>query len=344
LAGGFRGNEGGNGVTEVRTGAGQALFDVDGRPLPEFHLPEEVTVEPFDRDSDRARSGEFSQPQAQAEAATRRVFPSEVPPDSPERIPPEPAGKNGRHAAHVPQPDALRDVSRGGEAAVAQPQETADGKTGSAPGNPSNNGVPEPLPPQANLNTPPAAQRLVGMPVIDDPGSPGKAAVPDHMGPREGGSSDPTATLRAAAPPPRPDAFLWQFHYGGRPGPLAFRNWVHLNLQDPALGRMRWQIHLGGGQVSAETVVESARVQSLLQSHQGGLENRLNALNLEVTGLEVSVGEGFHGFSASHGRRESGGIPLPGNKGEKGSVPEPEQVSVTGVFRSGADAAVDVYV
>jgi flagellar hook-length control protein FliK len=81
---------------------------------------------------------------------------------------------------------------------------------------------------------------------------------------------------------------------------------VHMRIQDEELGPMRWHIHLSGGRITAEAIVETARVQELLQNHQDVLEAKLNAMGVEVEGFDVSVGEGSERFEASSDPEDSG--------------------------------------
>jgi flagellar hook-length control protein FliK len=87
------------------------------------------------------------------------------------------------------------------------------------------------------------------------------------------------------------------------------RDAVHMRIQDEELGPMRWHIHLSGGRITAEAVVETTRVQELLQNHQNVLEAKLNAMGVEIEGFDVSVDEGsqrFEAFSEPDGSGHSG--------------------------------------
>jgi flagellar hook-length control protein FliK len=87
------------------------------------------------------------------------------------------------------------------------------------------------------------------------------------------------------------------------------RDSVHMRIQDEELGPMRWHIHLRGGRITAEAIVETSRVQELLQNHQDVLEAKLNAMGVEVEEFDVSVDEGSHRFAAfseSDGSRHTG--------------------------------------
>jgi hypothetical protein len=87
------------------------------------------------------------------------------------------------------------------------------------------------------------------------------------------------------------------------------RDAVHMRIQDEELGPMRWHIHLRGGRITAEAIVETSRVQQLLQNHQDVLEAKLNAMGVEVEEFDVSVDKGSHRFAAfseSDGSRHTG--------------------------------------
>lgn len=76
------------------------------------------------------------------------------------------------------------------------------------------------------------------------------------------------------------------------------RDAIHMRIQDEELGPMRWQIHMRGGRITAEAIVETTRVQELLQNHQDVLESKLNAMGVEVEEFDVSVDEGSRRFAA----------------------------------------------
>ena len=78
----------------------------------------------------------------------------------------------------------------------------------------------------------------------------------------------------------------------------VLRDAVHMRIQDEELGPMRWHIHLRGGKITAEAIVETTRVQELLQKHQDVLEAKLNAMGVEVEEFDVSVDEGSQRFAA----------------------------------------------
>jgi flagellar hook-length control protein FliK len=84
------------------------------------------------------------------------------------------------------------------------------------------------------------------------------------------------------------------------------RDAVHMRIQDEELGPMRWHIHLSGGRITAEAIVETSRVQELLQNHQDVLEAKLNALGVEVEEFDVSVDDGSQRFSAFSESDDSG--------------------------------------
>jgi hypothetical protein len=86
------------------------------------------------------------------------------------------------------------------------------------------------------------------------------------------------------------------------------RDAVHMRIQDEELGPMRWHIHLRGGRITAEAIVETTRVQELLQNHQDVLAAKLNALGVEVEEFDVLVNDGsqrFAAFSDPDGSRQN---------------------------------------
>jgi flagellar hook-length control protein FliK len=70
-----------------------------------------------------------------------------------------------------------------------------------------------------------------------------------------------------------------------------------MRIHDEELGPMRWHLHMNGGRIIAEAVVETTRIQELLQNHQDVLEAKLNALGVEVENFEVSVDQGSQKFT-----------------------------------------------
>jgi len=320
-------------------GAARARFEAEASPAPPEPLPEEGTNESVDRDSAEHGAGDPSRQRAGEEGVDRRGLAAGFVADSPGKEAPD-SDEVETRTAKAP-PDPLRDVTRGRSDAGTPPAETAGPKAGVLPGNPSATGAPEPSADSAPRTPIPVAPPLTALPGTEEAASQGRTLVQESAAPRETPVQDPTASARTAPPSPKSDAFLWQFQFGERTGNAAFRNWVHLNFQDAALGRMRWQIHLGGGRVTAETVVESARVQSLLQSHQGGLENRLNAMNLEVTALDVSVDQDFEGFASFSDRPGEGASAL---SGQRVSAAKEDGVSLANEHRSSdATTGLDVY-
>jgi flagellar hook-length control protein FliK len=145
------------------------------------------------------------------------------------------------------------------------------------------------------------------------------------------------------APPPvtsnqAPPAHVAQAGSGG-----TFRflgNDVHMRIQDEELGPMRWHIHLRGGRITAEAIVETSRVQELLQNHRDGLEAKLNAVGVDVEEFDVSVDEGsqrFAAFSDPDGSRQT----------RRSTEDPPHVLSMEPVvlkLRGNQDREVDLYV
>lgn len=121
----------------------------------------------------------------------------------------------------------------------------------------------------------------------------------------------PTDLLTRPAPPPVTSTQTVPAHalQAGAGGTFRIlRDAVHMRIQDEELGPMRWHIHLRGGRITAEAIVETTRVQELLQNHQDVLHAKLNALGVEVEGFDVSVDEGsqrFAAFSDPDGSRQN---------------------------------------
>ena len=117
-------------------------------------------------------------------------------------------------------------------------------------------------------------------------------------------------------------------------------NDVHLRIQDEELGPMRWHIHLRGGRITAEAIVETSRVQELLQNHQDGLEAKLNAMGMDVEEFDVSVDEGsqrFAAFSDPDGSRQT----------RRATEDPPHDLSMEPVvskLRGNQDRELDLYV
>ncbi len=112
----------------------------------------------------------------------------------------------------------------------------------------------------------------------------------------------------------------------------------HLRIQGDGLGSMRWDVRLEPGKIAAQTLVDTTRLQELVQGQQDALIQRLQALGLEVESFEVlvdsgSAGERFQGRQAP----DSGDGPGPGI-----AQPSPAR-SPSRPYRS-ADRGLDLFV
>ncbi len=120
----------------------------------------------------------------------------------------------------------------------------------------------------------------------------------------------------------------------------VLRDAVHMRIQDEELGPMRWHIHMSRGKITVEAVVETTRVQELLQNHRDVLEAKLNGLGVEVEEFDVSVDQGSQKFAAFAGSDGSGETPRSTEEG-------PHDVSLEPVVsRLGRtqDRGLDLYV
>ena len=117
-------------------------------------------------------------------------------------------------------------------------------------------------------------------------------------------------------------------------------NDVHMRIQDEELGPMRWHIHLRGGRITAEAIVETSRVQELLQNHQDGLEAKLNAMGVDVEEFDVSVDEGSQRFAAFSD-------PDGSSRTRRSTEDPPHDLSMEAVvskLRGNQDREIDLYV
>ncbi|MEW6439842.1 MAG: flagellar hook-length control protein FliK [bacterium] len=74
---------------------------------------------------------------------------------------------------------------------------------------------------------------------------------------------------------------------------------VTLKIEEESLGRMHWDLQVKDGKtVAAEAVVDTRRLQELIQGNQGILSDRLKAAGLEMQGLDVSVDQGSQRFAS----------------------------------------------
>ena len=115
---------------------------------------------------------------------------------------------------------------------------------------------------------------------------------------------------------------------------------VHMRIQDEELGPMRWHIHLSGGRITAEAIVETARVQELLQNHQDVLEAKLNAMGVEVEEFDVSVDDGskrFAAFADLNGSRQA-------RRSTEGLALDVNMEPVASRLLGHPDRAIDLYV
>ena len=120
----------------------------------------------------------------------------------------------------------------------------------------------------------------------------------------------------------------------------VLRDAVHIRIQDEELGPMRWHIHLRGGRITAEAIVETTRVQELLQNHQDVLEGKLNAMGVEVEEFDVSVDEGSQRFAAFSDPDGSGPT-------RRSTENPPHDLSVepaVSMLQSNQDRGLDLYV
>ena len=118
------------------------------------------------------------------------------------------------------------------------------------------------------------------------------------------------------------------------------RDAVHMRIQDEELGPMRWHIHLRGGRITAEAIVETSRVQELLKNHQDVLEAKLNAMGVEVEEFDVSVGDGsqrFAAFSYPEGSGQS-------RRSVKGPPHDVRMEPVVSMLQRNLDRELDLYV
>ncbi len=114
---------------------------------------------------------------------------------------------------------------------------------------------------------------------------------------------------------------------------------VHMRIQDEELGPMRWHLQLNGGRITAEAIVETSRIQEILQNHQDALQARMNDIGEEIESFDVSVDQGSQQFSASsepggsgRGRRSQEGV-------RKAGDPEP----VVWTLPQGEGTGLDLY-
>lgn len=108
-----------------------------------------------------------------------------------------------------------------------------------------------------------------------------------------------------------------------------------MRIQDEELGHMRWHIHMSGGRITAEAIVETSRIQELLQNHQDVLQAKLNALGGEMESFDVSVDQGSQKFAAFSGSGGSGQPDRSTENSQTGTDPEPVLWNVRG-GRAGA--------
>jgi len=105
---------------------------------------------------------------------------------------------------------------------------------------------------------------------------------------------------------PRAEPFFSSFHPESRAALEILQTQVRLSIRDESLGRMEWHLLVGGGKVTAEAVVDSARLQEVIQSQEDVLRGRLRDLGLQVDAFEVSVDQGSRDFSPPPGDQDMG--------------------------------------
>jgi len=109
---------------------------------------------------------------------------------------------------------------------------------------------------------------------------------------------------------------------GGRGIQASMPSQVHMEIHEPDLGRMHWNLTMEEGRVMAKAMVDTTRLQELLRSHQDFLQDGFKKAGLEMEGFDVWVGSGSRDSSSSLKQSQTGaGAREPGT----GSEPDDSQ-------------------
>jgi len=109
----------------------------------------------------------------------------------------------------------------------------------------------------------------------------------------------PTSTVSGSEPRVEVNLRHLQSPSGGRGIQGALPSQVHMEIHEPDLGRMHWSLITEDGRVTAKAMVDTTRLQELLQGHQDLLQDSLKKAGLEMDGFDVWVGSGSREFFSS---------------------------------------------
>lgn len=158
--------------------------------------------------------------------------------------------------------------------------------------------------------------------------------------PAEGRTEIPGGPGRSAAQPGpwRSDSVASHLQIHAREALESSAKQFHLRIQGDGLGSMRWEVRLEPGKIAAQALVDTIRLQELVQGQQDALVQRFQELGLEVEHFEVLVDSG------STGERFQGGQnPEPG-EGARPGLAQPSPARASSLPSPGTGRGLDLFV
>jgi len=122
--------------------------------------------------------------------------------------------------------------------------------------------------------------------------------------------SRPEPTARTPRPHHfvREDASSARFQFNTTRALNAFKHQIDLKIHDADFGKMHWRVNMEGGKIAADVVVETSRVQELIQNNQESLQSKINSIGMGMKNLDVAVNHGSQqNLMGSNGRNTKGG-------------------------------------
>ena len=155
------------------------------------------------------------------------------------------------------------------------------------------------------------------------------------------GRTEPPAGPGRSAPTPGPwrsESVMSHLQIHAREALETSAKQFHLRIQGDGLGEMRWDVRLEPGKIAAQALVDTIKLQELVQGQQDALVQRFQELGLEVEHFEVLVDSGSTG-ERFQGREASGS----GSNLRKGAA-SPEERSLANAASRVTDRTLDLFV
>ena len=305
------------------------------------HYPAAAT-EVLAGEPNRPRSPEGSTPRVSAmtalpqEETATGPFPAVAADGETPGKPFETAPKAGHPAGHPSEPLAPEEESP----ALSDPQQGADDPFQDGP-KADKTGAPRTVPSAAPSARSPSQER-------DRPVSQAGLAGVEEIEPLERAGAKPAQGHAeipwgpgrgAPAPGPwRRDSLASHLQINAREAIESSAKQFHLRIQGDGLGTMRWEVHLGPGKIAAQALVDTIKLQELVQGQQDALVQKFQELGLEVEHFEVLVDSGSTGerFEGRHEPEPGGTVRL--------KFAQPSQDCTPRLASSGTGRGLDLFV